>query len=412
MAVYSVSQVVVYLKELLEQDSVLRDVWIRGEVSNLARPGSGHAYYSLSDGDSALQCVSFRQAFGGDLLTDGAAVIVHGRLSIYEVRGALQLIVDMVRPEGVGELQLKLEELKLRLGNEGLFDESRKRPLPQFPARVGVVTSPTGSVWHDIRNVVGRRYPLTELLLAPAAVQGEDATQSIVEALEAVNQAPDVDVVILARGGGSLEDLWSFNEEPVARAIFASRAPVISGVGHETDLTIADMVADRRAPTPSAAAEMAVPDKMELVSGLAASHQSLVAAVSGQVRHRWDAITRLRPRLRRSRPDLDRMRLHVDDLLRSVADRLRRDCKMKSERAASLGMRLESLSPKGTLRRGYAIVHADGAELVTDSAQLERGDRVQVSLASGGFGAEVLSTDGTTEDREAVSITVASGADG
>ena len=324
MAVYSVSQVTSYLRDILTQDALLQDLWVRGEVANLARPGSGHSYFSLRDADTTLRCVMFRGASGAELLSGGSAVIVHGRVSIYEARGDLQLIADIVQPEGAGELQLKLEQLKLKLEAEGLFEPSRKRPLPAFPQRMGVVTSPSGAVWQDIQTVVQRRYPLVELLLAPTAVQGDGAVESIADAFGALDHIPDVDVVIVARGGGSLEDLWSFNEEAVARAIFKSRAPVISGIGHETDLTIADMVADRRAPTPSAAAEMAVPDRLELYSTLQASRQALSLGVSNQLQPSQETLAHLEPRLRRSRPDLDSLRLRVDDLLRSTLMHLRK----------------------------------------------------------------------------------------
>ena len=396
MAVYSVSQLTGYLVDVIKRDSLLQDVWVRGEVANLARPGSGNFYYTLRDSEASLRCVMFgRSSRGAELLTDGAAVIAHGRIALYEVRGDLQLIADIVQPEGVGDLQLRLEQLKLKLKNEGLFEESRKRPTPRYPRRVGVVTSPTGAVWQDIQTVIGRRYPLVELALAPAAVQGDEAAAAIVEALHALNEEPDIDLVILARGGGSLEDLWPFNEEVVARAIFASRAPVISAVGHETDVTIADLVADVRAPTPSAAAEMAVPDRMELSAGLLASRQALTGAVSSGLRARWDALERFWPQLRRARPDLDGLRLSIDDLLGSVAASLRRDVEIKSERSAGLTMRLHALSPRDTLRRGYAIVQTpDGTAVVSDSAQVGAGDKVEVTLARGGFEAEVVETRG------------------
>ena len=400
MAIYSISQVLTYLREILALDPNLQDIWVRGEVSNLARPGSGHSYFSLRDADTVLRCVMFRGAYGGDLLSDGSAIIAHGRISVYEARGDLQLIVDIVQPEGVGELQLKLAQLKLKLETEGLFEPSRKRSPPPFPQRVGVVTSPDGAVWHDIQTVVNRRFPLVELMLVPTPVQGDGAVQGIVDAFDALAQVHDVDVVIVARGGGSLEDLWTFNEEAVARAIFSSPAPVICGVGHETDFTIADMVADRRAPTPSAAAEMAVPDKLELLSRLLTSQQVLTSSISDGLRSRWDRLIALHDRLRRSRPDLDRLRLRIDDLLRSVAIHLRRDVEIKAERAEGLRLRLHALSPRDTLRRGYAIVQPQGDDstVVSDSAGLSAGDMVDVTLARGGFGAEVSSICAPDED--------------
>ena len=392
MAIYSVSQVSRYLRDILEQDPFLRDVWVSGEVMNLARPGSGHSYFALTEARASLRCAMFKGGVGAELLSDGAAVIAHGRTSIYEARGDLQLIVDIVQPEGVGELQLKLEQLRLKLEAEGLFDPMRKRALPEFPQRVGVITSPTGAVWHDIRQVLGRRYPLVELLLASTPVQGETAVPGLVDAFRAMNETPDVDLVILARGGGSFEDLWPFNEEMVARAIYASRAPVISAVGHETDLTIADMVADQRAPTPSAAAEMAVPDRQELASRVRGLSHALTAATNGHVTDKLDILDQASDRLRRARPDLDMMRQRVDDLLNMASLHLKHGMAVQRSQAAALLDRLEALSPAGTLKRGYAIVQTPASDAVVTRADLVgTGDPVEVTLGRGGFGAEVTS---------------------
>ena len=401
MAIYSVTQVTSYLKELLEQDSLLQDIWVSGEVANLARPGSGHTYFTLREAKSSLRCVMFRNSRGAELLEGGAAVIAHGRISIYEARGDLQLIADIVQPEGVGELQLKLEQLKLKLENEGLFEPSRKRSLPEFPRRLGVVTSPTGAVWQDIQTVIERRYPLVELLLTPAPVQGEAAAAGIVEALQALNEAPELDAVILARGGGSLEDLWPFNEEAVARAIYSSPVPVITGVGHETDFTIADMVADQRAPTPSAAAEMAVPDRAELATRLLVAEQALGSSISGHLSIKSDSFQRLELILQRSRPDLDTLRMRIDDLLQSAATHLTHNLKLSTERFGGLRLRLDSLSPRDTLRRGYAVVQRREDEaVVRDAAQVDTGDGVQVTLSHGAFDAEVTSTRSGGDGRE------------
>ena len=393
MPVYSVSQVTSYLKGLLDEDSLLQDIWIGGEVANLARPGSGHAYFTLRDGRSSLRCVMFRNVRGAEQLDSGAAVLAHGRMSVYEVRGEVQLIVDIVQPEGVGELQLKLEQLKLRLENEGLFEPSRKRGLPRFPRRIGVVTSPTGAVWQDIQTVISRRYPLVELLLAPSPVQGEAAAPGIVEAFQALNEVENIDAVIVARGGGSLEDLWSFNEEAVARAVYSSRAPVVSAIGHETDFTIADLVADHRAPTPSAAAEMTVPDRAELSTRLLVAEQALAAGVGGHVSVKISSLGQAAQRALRSRPDLDARRIFIDDRLRDAAIHLRHLFEVKRERFAGLKLRTEALSPGDTLRRGYSIVQRrqDG-EVVSDARQVDVGDPVQVTLGSGGLEAEVTST--------------------
>ena len=399
MAVYSVAQVVGYLKQLLAYDAVLRDLWVTGEVADLRRPASGHSYFNLRDGGTTLRCVMFRTAFGSELLSEGAQVMAHGSTTVYEVRGDLQLIVDIVRPEGIGELQLEFERLKQKLEREGLFDPSRKRALPEFPRRIGVVTSESGAVWHDIRTVVGRRYPLAELLLAPTPVQGPEAAGRIAEAISELQQGHGVDVAIVARGGGSLEDLWPFNEEVVARAIFASRVPIVTGVGHETDVTIADMVADQRAATPSAAAELVVPDRVELLSRVAHYGQRLRRGADARVQTGSLRVAQLDDRLGRGRPDLDGLRLRVDDLLVLAGRHVEHSFGKMSERVNGLQARLALLGPQDTLRRGYAIVQtpADSA-VVSDASQLRAGDRVEVKLARGGFGADVTSVQGAASE--------------
>ncbi len=393
MAVYSVSQVAAYLKDVLREDPALQDVWVQGEVGNLTRSAAGHSYFSLRDGAASLRCVMFRDGgIGADLIEEGNAVITHGYVSLYEARGDLQLIADIVQPEGVGELQLKLEELKLRLEKEGLFEQSRKRPIPEFPQRVGVVTSPTGAVWHDIQNVLERRYPLVELVLAPSLVQGDQAAETIVAALDALGREPDIDVTVVARGGGSLEDLWTFNEEAVARAIFKSTVPVVSAVGHETDYTIADLVADVRAPTPSAAAELVVPDRAELAVEVTAHRRTLWTFVTNSLQSARSEVDNLFPRLGRSVPDLDSIRLRIDDMLRIAASHLRHTTQVNAERVKGLTMQLDSLSPRDILRRGYAIVQKRDS-IVTAASQVVSGDVVAVTVADGGFSAEV--TDGS-----------------
>ena len=396
MPVYGVSQVTRYLKDSLERDSLLGDLWVSGEVSNLSQSGAGHLYFTLKDATNSLRCVMFRPAQGGDLLSSGAAVLAHGRISFYEVRGDLQFYVDIVQPEGVGELHLKLEQLKLKLESEGLFEPSRKRSLPTFPQCIGVVTSPTGAVFHDIQNVLSRRYPLVELLLAPTPVQGDGAVAGIVEAFQVLDEEDDIDLVILARGGGSLEDLWPFNEEAVARAIYASRAPVISGVGHETDSTIADMVADVRAPTPSVAAELAVPDREQLADRLLAFEQSMVNTVS---RHFSDVSEELRvlcTRLQTRAPDLVTLRLRIDDMLRSSSAYLGQYLGLRQERLKGLEMRLTALSPGGVLGRGYAIVQRqETGDVVRKAGEVSPGDAIGVTVSDGRFEAEVTQPTGS-----------------
>ena len=392
--IYSVSQLSSYTRQTLERDRLLQDMWVSGEVANLARPGSGHSYFSLRDGKATLRCVMFRNSRGANYLDNGAAIILHGRISIYEQRGDLQVIADIAQPEGIGELQMKLEQLKLQLEQEGLFEQSRKRALPRFPTKIAVVTSPSGSVWHDIRNVIRRRYPLVELALAPAPVQGEDAAPLIAEALEAAASEPDVDIVIVARGGGSLEDLWAFNEEAVARAIYACAVPVVSAVGHETDYTIADLVADLRAPTPSAAAELVAPDRAELMAFAVGAAQSLDASISRRLTAGIDATRQLDRRLQNAIPDLDRMRMHIDDRLTTARRLLTHMLTLNSERAQGLKLRLDSLSPHDTLRRGYAIVQRRGdGGVVSAHTQVDSGDVVDITLTRGTIAAEVISTE-------------------
>ena len=392
MAIYSVTQVAGYLSDLLYQDSALQDLWVSGEVANLARPGSGNSYFTLRDSGSTLRCAMFsRSSRGAELLANGMSVIVHGRVSLYETRGDLQLIADVVQPEGVGDLRMKLEQLIVKLESEGLFSQSRKREIPRYPRRVVAVTSPIGSVWQDIKSVIERRYPLAELSLVPVLVQGERAAATIVDGLAALDTEPDVDVVILARGGGSLEDLWPFNEEAVARAIFRCGAPLISAIGHETDTTVADMVADVRAPTPSVAAEIAVPDQAELSAGLLAIRRTLTSAVSRTLLHRSEVIRRLGPRLLGVGPGLDQKRIRVDELLRRANMNLRQNLDARTTSAEALSMRLRALSPKDTLRRGYAIVQtADESTLVSDPGQVGVGDGIEITLAKGSLSADVV----------------------
>ena len=385
MPIYAVTQLTSRLQDLLAADELLADVWVGGEVANFTRAASGHAYFTLRDDRSQLRCVMFRQRSRGmQHLRSGAAVVVHGRVSIYAQRGDLQLIADVVQPEGVGELQMRLEQLKLKLESEGLFDRSRKRGLPRFPKRIGVVTSPTGAVWRDIQTVVGRRYPVAELVLAPTMVQGPDAAAHIVDAFDALDAAEPTDVVILARGGGSLEDLWPFNEEPVARAVYACRVPVISAIGHETDVTISDLVADVRAATPSAAAELAVPSASELAGRIGASVQALHAGASTRAVMGRETARQLEARIARGCPDVDALRQRVDDALNAAAAHARRDVEVKAQRLDGLKSRLVSLNPYAILRRGYSVVTAsESGKIVSDYAQLSPGDALEVRFSRG-----------------------------
>ena len=391
--VFPVSHLTSYIRDLLEKDANLVDIWVTGEVSNLARPGSGHSYFSLREGDSTLRCAMFKYAgMGAELLNEGDSIIVHGKVSIYPQRGDLQLVVDLVQPEGTGELQLKFEQLRAKLEQEGLFDPSRKRELPKFPNKVAVITSVSGAVWHDIVDVFQRRYPLAELVLFSTSVQGEAALPEIIGSFNELNLHEGIDVVILARGGGSKEDLSVFNEEDLARAVFSSNYPVISAIGHETDTTIVDLVADVRAPTPSAAAEIAAPNLVEIRESIDINLQRLNIEIERTIKSGKELVSLQDSRISDLMPDFVSLRMRIDDWLRVSAneiDSLRKNIDINVE---GLVKRLSSLSPAGTMQRGYAVVqNHETNELITDSSVLSIDDKTRINLAQGAFIASVNS---------------------
>ena len=396
--IYSVSQLTAYVKSLFQMDPHLQDVWVEGEVSNFSRAASGHCYFTLKDERAALNCVMWRtQAdYLPSLPRDGEAVLAHGYISIYEPRGIYQLYVDILQPAGLGRLYLEFEALKRRLAEEGLFDEARKRPLPPFPRRIGVVTSPQAAALRDILRTLSVRYPLAEVLLAPTLVQGDEAPPQIVAALATLNrwsvEREPVDVIILARGGGSLEELWAFNDERVARAIAASAIPVISGVGHETDFTIADFVADVRAPTPTGAAAAAVPDVRELAAQVRGLAARLAELVTEEIASRRRALARQGRALARNSPlqIMAGYRQRVDELSRAAALAWEHQLMLWRERLAGLRGRLEAVSPLEVLARGYAIVrHGETGEVVSHVAQVAAGDPIAVRVQDGEFEAKV-----------------------
>ena len=388
-AVYTVGQLTAYLKQMLEATPALSDIWVTGEVSNHRLAGSGHNYFSLRDAEGVVRCVMFRPGRGGEFLADGAQVLVHGRISFYTARGDLQFYANLVKPEGLGALQQAFEELKLRLEAEGLFEPGRKRPLPAFPRRIAIVTSPDAAALQDILNVLGRRYPLVEVLVAHTQVQGDAAAPGIVSALAAVARAPDIDVAIVTRGGGSLEDLWPFNEEMVARAIFACPVPVISAVGHETDFTIADLVADARAPTPSAAAEIVTPDRADLLWRTAAYAEAIAGTVRSLLGQRRLGVDMAVDRLGERAPDTRAHRERIDGLLRSAKLALSKVLETYRVRAGALEAELRALGPAQVLGRGYAIVRKgpDGPVLAS-AADTAPGDPLDITLADGRVEAE------------------------
>ncbi len=392
MTLATVSEVTEYLKELFAIDPVLGDIWIRGEASNLSRPASGHLYFTLREGETALRAVSFRQQVRAfDYVPrDGDAVLAHGRIAVYEASGQYQLYVDAIQPDGVGVGAALFERLRQQLEREGLFDESRKRPLPRAPRTIGVVTSETGAVWHDIQTVVARRYPLTRLVLAPTSVQGLYAPDEIVRALRQTQEQSEADVVIVGRGGGSAEDLAAFNDERVVRAIFACRIPTVSAVGHETDVTLADFVADVRAPTPSAAAELVTPDIREIAMDVRSAARALGELVRDRLEE-YDADTAALARALERHSPLYRVaqyRQRTDDRVRALGDllahRLMRERGQLAHRQASL----VALDPRAVLARGYALVTdaATGAVLRAGEDGYA-GRAIRVRVTGGSFGA-------------------------
>jgi exodeoxyribonuclease VII large subunit len=390
--VWTVSELTYHIRDLLESDALLQDVWLSGEISNFKRYPSGHLYFSLKDADAVISCVMWRSAAGQ--LTwrpeQGAAVLAQGRISVYPTRGAYQLYVEQLRPEGLGDLHARFEQLRGRLKAEGLFDAERKRSLPSYPRVLGIVTSPQAAALRDVLNVLRRRYPLVRVLLAPALVQGDGAPPQIIAALRALDARDDVDLILLVRGGGSLEELWAFNDEGVARTVAACRPPVVSGVGHETDFTIADFVADLRAPTPSAAAELVVPDQADLRQRILASAGQIRASMEHRLSRARQSMEQQQEALRRLSPQarIDTHRQQVDDLARRAARVMTHTQKLHRSELLGLRARLAALSPLATLERGYAIVrHEDTGMVVRSVDQVGAGDPLAIRVIDGEFGA-------------------------
>lgn len=390
----SVSEVTARIRVLLEQEPAFQDLWVEGEVSNFSRASSGHIYFTIKDAGAQLSGVVWKgQARALSYLPhSGDQVVVHGRIGLYEPGGRYQIYVDLIQPAGRGTLFQEYERLKAALEAEGLFDAERKRSLPLYPRRIGVVTSPTAAALQDVLNVLERRYPLAEVLLSPTPVQGDAAPPKIVAALKALNVRDDVDVILLVRGGGSLEDLWSFNDERVARAVAASRIPVISGVGHETDFSLADFAADHRAPTPSAAAEVATPDFAELRGVLAQLDARFERAFAAAMDTRRVNINDALRTLQHLAPDvrLTNAAQRLDDLNTRAATALVHRGELARQHLSGLSARLGALDPAAVLARGYAVVRQrDSGALLTSLADVQPGAALSVRLHDGEFVARV-----------------------
>ena len=385
---WSVAEVNNYLKGILEADANLQDLWVAGEISNLSRPASGHLYFTLKDQSSSLRCVMWknRAAQIKTALQNGLEVEAHGVLGVYEKSGQYQLYVDFMRPKGEGALFQEFQRLKTQLEMEGLFDPARKRPIPSWPNRIGIVTSPSGAAFQDMKDTLNRRYPLVKILLSPSSVQGDSAPGEICAALERLYRL-EPDLILIGRGGGSIEDLWAFNDEKVARTLAKSPVPVISGVGHETDFTITDFVADLRAPTPTAAAELAVPDQADLRLGLGESWNRLARSVQNRISdQRWKMenfstqIDRLSPsnQISNGRQRLDELDGRMGRGMGAI---------MKTSRDVCLAYqaRLSALNPEAILKRGYAILTAEDGSTVYQVNQASSGEKLQVHVSDGEF---------------------------
>jgi exodeoxyribonuclease VII large subunit len=386
--ILTVSQFTSQIKNLLE--GAFPEVWVEGELSNLSIPQSGHAYFTLKDEHAQVRAVMFRSSlrFLKFTLQHGMQVLCRGRVSVYDPRGEYQLILDYIEPKGMGALQLAFEQLKARLDKEGLFDLDRKKPLPLLPRRIGIITSPTGAAIRDMLRVIKRRHPRMHILLYPVPVQGIDAAPALVEAIRYFNGEKNVDVMIMGRGGGSLEDLWAFNEESVAREIAASSIPIISAVGHETDYTISDFVADLRAPTPSAAAEIVVESEKRLQDTI----RSLAARLVGRMEQQLETARALLRENIRLLGDpgrrLEQVVQRVDELVRRLALGLRQHVRRDRAALSSLTSGLDHLNPLGILSRGYSITRKmPEGMILKDAAAVMAGDLISTRFHEG----EVLS---------------------
>ncbi len=385
MQTFSVRDITEYIKDLFDADRNLGSVWVQGEVSRLTRARSGHWYFTIKDAQAQLSCVMFRSAASRVSIdvSPGAEILVHGKIGVYVARGEYQLVTDMIEAVGgIGDLHRQYEELKRKLAEAGLFDQARKRAIPTFPARIGVVTSPTAAAWHDIQTVLSRRMPLLDVILSPTLVQGTEAPAQIVAALRRLYRS-DVDVILLARGGGSLEDLWCFNNELVARTVAASPIPIISGVGHEIDFTIVDFVADLRAPTPSAAAELATPNRDDLLQDIDRLRMRLAQQFDESLGLRSRELANRQRQLRWLTPS---RRIEADSrvLLELRQRQIRAAATFLThlqERLASRERALNAANPAHILGRGYALVIDERGDIIRRAAQVSAGQRLDIRLA-------------------------------
>ena len=379
----TVSQINGYIKKIVDANIILNDIWIKGEISNFKLHYSGHMYITLKDEGGVLKAVMFKSAVSGLSFRpeDGMKVLARGRISVYEAGGAYQLYINEMIPDGVGELYIAYEQLKKRLEEEGLFAAEHKKKIPQYPERVGVITAATGAAVRDIINVITRRYPYAEIILYPSLVQGAGAAENICRGLDYFNKTDMADVIIAGRGGGSIEDLWAFNEEAVARAIYASHIPVISAVGHETDFTIADFVADLRAPTPSAAAELAVPSQLELMSRILADRNRISNAMVKRLETERKNLKNIK--LKSPKEDIDDERLKIDNLVKQAEKNFRIKLMSGREQMGNMAAKLDALSPLKVIKRGYAIPMDEEGNVIKSVKNMKPDTEFDLKMSDG-----------------------------
>ncbi len=389
----TVTQLNNYVKRVLENNTYLKNIWIKGEISNLKQHSSGHIYLTLKDEGSVLRAVMFRSAALSlrFLPENGMKILARGRISVYERDGQYQLYIEEMQPDGIGALYIAYEQLKSKLSEEGLFDERFKKPIPKYPETVGVITAATGAAVRDIINVLKRRYPLAKIKLRPVTVQGETSAKEIANAISFFNEHRLADVLIVGRGGGSIEDLWSFNEEIVARAVFASDIPIISAVGHETDFTICDFVADLRAPTPSAAAEVAVPSASSLFEKISSAKTALIYHMNHKLERNLQLLERMvhSPALSSFDGLISDLNMRLAQAEKALEQAIETKLRQKSDNMAMLLGKLDALSPLKVLSRGYSLATTKDGALLTSKKQVNAGDEISVRLNDGSINCEV-----------------------
>ncbi|MBE7054581.1 MAG: exodeoxyribonuclease VII large subunit [Ruminococcaceae bacterium] len=389
----TVTQINNYIKAILDKVPVLQNVWIKGEISNFKLHSSGHIYLTLKDEGAVLKAVMFKSAAASLKFkpADGMKILARGRISVYEAGGQYQMYIEEMEAEGTGDLYAKFEELKKRLSDEGLFDEKRKKPIPTFPAKIGIVTSPTGAAIRDMVNVLRRRCPMVSAVIYPCLVQGENASRSIVEGIEYFNSHKNVDVIIVGRGGGSIEDLWAFNEEITARAVAASLIPVISAVGHEIDFTICDFVADLRAPTPSAAAELAVPDIIELKRAIDSYSNRLSISLKSKLDSQYRQLELLSKRsvFTRFNKILEEREQTIDFMFDRFLNAYKNKAEVAEKLFSALCGKLSALNPLSIFERGYCTALKDG-KAINCINQVETGDKIILRVTDGELDCDVI----------------------